>query len=118
MCVVLFIRMEEIEKVLFDKFPTSDVEIIRSGDFEIEKLIEYITDDIVVVKPKILMVYRHLIRFVVKPHSRGKIYYLADFNDDDLKLIHAGLLKYTWKSDTKIQLFKNANPEKDVLGID
>jgi hypothetical protein len=48
---------------------------------------------------------------------RGKIYYLENFSDDDLKLIHAGLLKFTWKRDVKINLFKNSNPDRDVLGI-
>ena len=38
-------------------------------------------------------------------------------SEDDLKTIHAGLLKFTWKSDVKINLFKNADPDKDVLGL-
>ena len=50
--------------------------------------------------------------------QRGKIYYLQDFSDDDLELIHEGLLKFTWNRDTKINLFKNSNPDRDVLGIE
>ena len=82
-----------------------------------EQLIEYITDDIVVYKPFSIMVYRHMIRFLMNVGERGKIYYLEGFSDDDLKTIHGGLLKFTWKSDTKINLFKNADPDRDVLGL-
>ena len=63
------------------------------------------------------MVYRHMIRFLMNVGKRGKIYYLEGFSDEDLKIIHAGLLKFTWKCDTKINLFKNADPDRDVLGL-
>lgn len=107
----------DYEKIISEKFPNCNVEVIQPDFMEIEKLIEYITDDIVVYSPHSVMVYRHMIRFLMNVGERGKIYYLEDFSDEDLKLIHAGLLKFTWKSDTKIHLFKNANPDKDVLGL-
>ena len=93
------------------------MQVIKPDVFEVEQLIEYITDDIVVYKPFSIMVYRHMIRFLMNVGKRGKIYYLEGFSDEDLKIIHAGLLKFTWKCDTKINLFKNADPDRDVLGL-
>ena len=107
----------DYEKIISEKFPNCDVEVITPDVFELEKLIEYITDDIVIHKPHSVMVHRHFIRFLMNVGLRGKIYYLNDFCDDDLTLIHAGLLKFTWKKDIKINLFKNANPDKDILGL-
>lgn len=107
----------DYEAIISEKFPDYDVEVITPDVFETEKLVEYITDDIVVYKPYSVMVYRHLIRFLMNGHHRGKIYYLDSFSDDDLKIIHAGLLKFTWKKDVKINLFKNSNPDRDVLGL-
>lgn len=107
----------DYETIIHEKFPTCDVEVITPGIFELEKLIEYITDDIIVYKPHSVIVYRHLIRFLMIEDVKGKIYYLDGFSDDDLKLIHGGLLKFTWKRDVKINLFKNSNPDKDVLGL-
>lgn len=107
----------DYETIISEKFPTCNVEVISPDVFEVEQLIEYITDDIVVYKPFSIMVYRHMIRFLMDVGKRGKIYYLEGFSDDDLKMIHAGLLKFTWKLDTKINLFKNANPDRDVLGL-
>lgn len=105
------------ERIICEKFPKCDVEVISPDVFEFEQLIEYIVDDIVVRKPHSVMVYRHLIRFLVNVGQRGKIYYLDGFSDDDLESIHGGLLKFTWKSDTKINLFKNADPDRDILNI-
>lgn len=107
----------DYEKIISEKFPTCNVEVIKPDVFEIEQLVEYITDDIVVYKPFSIMVYRHMIRFLMNVGKRGKIYYLEGFSDDDLEIIHGGLLKFTWKSDTKINLFKNADPDRDVLGL-
>ena len=107
----------DYEKIISEKFPNCNVEVIRPDVFETEQLIEYITDDIVVYKPFTIMVYRHMIRFLMNVGKRGKIYYLDGFSDGELQLIHAGLLKFTWKSDTKINLFKNSNPDRDVLGL-
>ena len=107
----------DYEKIISEKFPNCNVEVIRPDVFETEQLIEYITDDIVVYKPFTIMVYRHMIRFLMNVGKRGKIYYLDGFSDEELQLIHAGLLKLTWKSDTKINLFKNSNPDRDVLGL-
>ncbi|WP_295610169.1 hypothetical protein [uncultured Methanobrevibacter sp.] len=107
----------DYETIISEKFPTCNVEVISPDVFEVEQLIEYITDDIVVYKPFSIMVYRHMIRFLMDVGKRGKIYYLEGFSDDDLKMIHAGLLKFTWKLDTKINLFKNADPDRDVLGL-
>lgn len=107
----------DYETIISEKFPNCNVEVISPDVFEVEQLIEYITDDIVVYKPFSIMVYRHMIRFLMDVGKRGKIYYLEGFSDDDLKMIHAGLLKFTWKLDTKINLFKNADPDRDVLGL-
>lgn len=107
----------DYEKIISEKYPTCNVEVIKPDVFEIEQLVEYITDDIVVYKPFSIMVYRHMIRFLMNVGKRGKIYYLEGFSDDDLEIIHGGLLKFTWKSDTKINLFKNADPDRDVLGL-
>ena len=107
----------DYETIIRKKFPDCDVEVIEPGIFELEKLIEYITDDIIVYKPFSVMCYRHMIRFLMNVGHRGKIYYLDGFSDDDLERIHAGLLKFTWMRDVKINLFKNANPDRDVLGL-
>lgn len=107
----------DYEIIICEKFPDCDVEVITPDVFESERLVEYITDDIVVYKPFSVMVYRHMIRFLMNSDKRGKIYYLDGFSDEDLKLIHGGLLKFTWKSDVKINLFKNSNPDRDVLGL-
>ena len=108
----------DYERVIREKFPKCDVEVIGSDVFGIEQLVEYITDDIIVYNPHSILVYRHMIRFLMNIGQRGKIYYLQDFSDDDLELIHEGLLKFTWNRDTKINLFKNSNPDRDVLGIE
>ena len=107
----------DYETIIQEKFPNCDVEVLTPDIFEIEKLVEYINDDIVVYKPFSIMVYRHLIRFLMNVGHRGKIYYLDGFSDDDLEIIHAGLLKFTWRSDVKINLFKNADPDRDVLDM-
>ena len=107
----------DYEKIISEKFPKCNVEVIKPDFFELEMLAEYIADDIVVYNPHSVMVYRHLIRFLVNVGEKGKIYYLYGFYDYDLKVIHAGLLKSTWKMDTKINLFKNADPDKDILGL-
>ena len=109
--------MVDYEALISEKFPTCDVEVLTPDVFELEQLVEYITDDIVVFRPHSVMIHRHLIRFLVNVGERGKIYYLNNFSDDDLGVIYAGLLKFTWKRDVKINLFKNSNPDKDVLGL-
>lgn len=107
----------DYESVISEKFPNCNVEVITPDVFVLEMLSEYIADDIVVYKPHTVLVYRHLIRFLMNVGERGKIYYLDGFSDEDLKVIHAGLLKFTWKCDTKINLFKNSNPDRDILGL-
>ncbi|WP_458405787.1 hypothetical protein [Methanobrevibacter sp.] len=107
----------DYESIIREKFPTYDVEVITPNVFELEQLIEYITDDIVVHKPHSVIIYRHLIRFLMNDNHNGKIYYLENFSQEELKLIHGGLLKFTWKKDVKINLFKNSNPDKDILGL-
>ena len=107
----------DYEAIIKEKFPNCAAEVITPDVFEIETLVEYITDDIVVYKPFSVMVHRHFIRFMMDVGKQGKIYYLDGFSDEDLKIVHAGLLKFTWKSDVKINLFKNANPDKDILGL-
>ena len=107
----------DYESIISEKFPNCDVEIITPDVFKLDMLIEYITDDIVVYNPFSIMVYRHLIRFMMNVGNRGKIYYLDGFSDDDLEIVHGGLLKFTWRRDVKISLFKNADPDRDVLGL-
>lgn len=117
--VSIFLIGDDVDygAVIKEKFSECEVEVITHDVFETEKLVEYITDDIIVYKPFSVMVYRHMIRFMMNVGHRGKIYYLDGFSDEDLKIVHAGLLKFTWKRDVKINLFKNANPDKDVLGL-
>ena len=107
----------DYESIIKEKFPDCNVEVIETGLFETEKLVEYITDDILVYKPASVMVYRHMIRFLMND-GNGKIYYLKDFSDDEIKIVHGGLLKFTWKQDVKINLFKHSNPDRDVLGLE
>ena len=119
MIIIIFNYGDDVDyqSIISEKFPDCDVEIITPDVFSTTDLVEYITDDIVVFKPISVIVYRQLIRFVMNNGLKGKIYYLNDFSDDELKIIHAGLLKFTWKRDIKINLFKNANPDKEVLGL-
>ncbi|MBQ2653751.1 MAG: hypothetical protein IJF83_09345 [Methanobrevibacter sp.] len=107
----------DYEAVISEKFPNCDVEVITPDVFELGMLVEYITDDIVVYNPFSVMVYRHMIRFMMNVGLRGKIYYLDGFSSDDLEEIYAGLLEFTWKRDVKINLFKNANPDEELLGL-
>ena len=74
----------DYEAIISEKFPNCNVEVITPNLFGIEEVVEYITDDIVVYGPHSVMVYRHLIRFLVNVGERGKIYYLDGFSDDDL----------------------------------
>lgn len=107
----------DYNSIISEKFPNCDVEVLTPDVFDINRLVEYITDDIVVYKPFSVMVYRQLIRFMMNVGNRGKIYYLEGFSDEDLKIVHEGLLKFTWNNDVKINLFKNANPDSDLLGL-
>lgn len=107
----------DYEALISGKFPNCNVEVIEPNFLEIDQLIEYITDDIIVYNPHSIQVFRHMFRFLMNVGERGKIYYLKDFSDDDLEVIHAGLLKFTWGSDTKINLFKHADPDREVLGL-
>ena len=107
----------DYESIIKEKFPNCNVEVIQPDFLEMDMLIEYITDDIIVYRPHSIMVYRHMIRFLMNVGERGKIYYLEGFTDDDLKSIHAGLLKFTYGRDISINLFKNLNPDRDVLGL-
>ena len=107
----------DYEAIISEKFPNCNVEVIQTDFLEIEKLIEYITDDIIVYNPHSILVHRHLLRFLMNVGERGKIYYLEDFSDEDISRIHECLLKFTWGSDTKINLFKNADPDNEMLGL-
>jgi len=42
----------DYETVIREKFPNCDVEVIAPDFFELNKLIEYITDDIIIIKPQ------------------------------------------------------------------
>ena len=55
-------------------------------------------------------------KFVVND-DKCKIYYLKDFSDDNLKVIYGVLLDFAWNLDVKINLHKNANPDKDILNL-
>ena len=107
----------DYESIIMEKFPDHDVEVLKPDVFETEMLVEYITDDILVYGPYSIFCYRHLIRFLMLPGKRGKIYYLEDFSDDDLKAVHEGLLKFTWQHNIKINLFEKSDPDRDVLGL-
>ena len=107
----------DYEAIIAEKFPNCNVEVIEPDFFFFLKLIEYITDDLIVYQPHSILVYRHMFRFLMNVGERGKIYYLDGFSDDELGEIHAGLLKFTWGKDIKINLFKNADPNKDILGL-
>ena len=76
----------DYEAIIREKFPKCEVEVITPDVFELEKLVEYITDDIVVYKPHNVMCYRHMIRFLMNVGQRGKIYYLDGFSDEEMKL--------------------------------
>lgn len=107
----------DYEAIIKEKFPSCSCEVINQGDFEIKKLIEYINDDILVRKPHLIHCFSNFIRFFVNSDDEDKIYYLVGLSSEELKLLHGGLLKFTWKSDTKINLIKDANPEKEILGL-
>ena len=107
----------DYETVIREKFPKCDVEIITPDIFEIKQLIEYITDDIIIYNPHTLMVYHHMIRFLMNVGVRGKIYYLDGFSEEDINAIHESLLKFTWGKDVSINLFKNTDPDTEVLGL-
>ena len=107
----------DYEEIIKDKFPNCNVEVLTPDIFELENLAEYITDDILVYNTHIIFVYRHLIRFMVNVDCKGKIYYLDGFSEEDLKVIYAGLLKYAWEYDVKVNLFKNSDPDNDLLGL-
>ena len=107
----------DYEAAIHEKFPKYDVEVLQPDVFEPEQLVEYITDDITVYGPHSIIIYRHLIRFLMNVNVRGKMYYLEDFSDDELYEIYAGIRKFTWKNDVKINIFPDADPDRDVLGI-
>ena len=56
----------DYENIIREKFPKCDVEVITPGIFEIDQLIEYFTDDIIVYQPHSIMVYRNMLRFFQK----------------------------------------------------
>ena len=107
----------DYEILISEKFPNCNVEVIGPDFFELNMLIEYITDDIVVYKPHSITVYHHMIRFLMNVGETGKIYYLEGFDADNLTVIHEALLKFTYGKGIKINLFKNADPDKDVLNL-
>lgn len=107
----------DYESIICEKFPNCDVEVIESDFFKLQMLIEYITDDILIFNPHSILVHHHLIRFLMNIGEKGKIYYLKGFCDDDLEVIYENLLKFTYGRDIKINLFKNSNPDKDILDL-
>ena len=107
----------DYESIILEKFPNCNVEVIQPGFLDIEMLKEYITDDIIIYKPHNILVYKNLIRFMVNIGEKGKIYYLEGFSDDDLKVIHTGILKFAYGRDTPVTLFKNADPDREILDL-
>lgn len=107
----------DYEEIIKEKFPKCNVEVLTPDVFELENLIEYITDDILVYNPHAIFVYRHLLRFMVNVDCTGKIYYLDNFSEEELKVIYGGLLKFAWEHDVKVNLFKNSDPDKELLGL-
>lgn len=107
----------DYESIILEKFPNCNVEVIQPGFLDIEMLKEYITDDIIIYKPHNILVYKNLIRFMVNIGEKGKIYYLEGFSDDDLKVIHTGILKFAYGRDTTVNLFKNADPDREILDL-
>lgn len=107
----------DYESIILEKFPNCNVEVIQPGFLDIEMLKEYITDDIIIYKPHNILVYKNLIRFMVNIGEKGKIYYLEGFSDDDLKVIHTGILKFAYGRDTPVNLFKNADPDREILDL-
>ena len=106
----------DYESIIGEKFPNCNVEVIQPDFLELEMLIEYITDDIIVHNPHSLMVYRHMIRFLMNVGETGKIYYLEGFSDEDIQSIHEGLLKFTWGNVGKSNLCNNSKPDNEVHG--
>ncbi|WP_407392257.1 hypothetical protein [Methanobrevibacter sp.] len=107
----------DYEAIIREKFPKYNVEVIQPDVFDLEHLVEYITDDITVYRPHSIIIYRHLIRFMMNVNVRGKMYYLENFTNEDLNEIYAGIRKFTWRNDVKINIFPDADPDRDVLGI-
>ena len=107
----------DYEAIISEKFPNCNVEVIEPDFFELKQLIEYITDDIIVYKPHSIIVYHHMLRFLMNIGEIGKIYYLKDFSEDDLNQIHEELLKFTYGTETKINLYKNADPDMELLDL-
>lgn len=107
----------DYESVIRERFPKNNVEVIQPDVFPIDDLIEYITDDIVVYNPHLIIVYRNLIRFLVNINQQGKMYYLEGFEDDDLEKIYAGIRKFTWRTNINIKILPDADPDKEILQI-
>lgn len=107
----------DYETIICEKFPNINVEVIQPDVFQIEELIEYITDDIVVYNPHLIIIYRHLIRFFVNVNQTGKMYYLEGFDDDDLQRIYEGFRKFIFRKNVKLKILSDADPDKTILGI-
>lgn len=109
----IFMIDSECNQVLADKYPDCEIEILNASDWQLDKLIEYILDDIFVVKPYSVRCFQNMFRFMIRADNvPDKIYYINDISDEDLKLIHAGLLKFAWKTNFNINVFKNVDPLK------
>lgn len=107
----------DYETIIQEKFPKNNVEVIQPDIFELDELAEYIADDVTVYNPHLIIIYRHLIRFLVNVNCRGKMYYLEGFSDGDLSELYAMIQKLTFKNDVKINIFPDADPDVEVLGI-
>ena len=107
----------DYETVISEKFPKCNVEVLERDVFEPQQLAEYITDDITVYDPHMIIIYRHLIRFFVNVGCRGKIYYLENFTDDDLSEIYEKIGKLTRKMDVKITVLPESDPDRELLDV-
>lgn len=116
--VVKIMMDDEIFQILQEKYPKCDIEVLNINDWELEKLIEFITDDIIIKRPYVVRCFKNMFRFMIKAKQiPDKIYYINDISDEDLALMHAGFLKFAWQTNFTINVFKDVDPIRDILKI-
>lgn len=47
-------RDDELFQILHEKYPNCEIEVLNINDWELEKLIEFITDDIIIKRPYVV----------------------------------------------------------------
>lgn len=101
----------EVNRILSEKYPNCEIEVLNINDWDLNKLIEFITDDIIIKRPYVVRCLKNMFRFMIKAEQvPDKIYYVNDVSDEDLKLIHAEFLKFAWKTNFKINIFDDVDP--------